>query len=240
MGKRTIFLAGDSTVQSYKKKDFPQCGWGAMLYQYFGDGKVCISHPEDSPFDNVTRYELDKFIIDNRAMAGRSCRSFYDEGRWADLLKNVRKDDIVLYQFAHNDANKEKEERYITPEDYKNTLIAEYIEPVLLKGAVPVLVTAIAMKDFDSQGRCRISFPEYRDKCLEIGKEKGIKVIDLGKITADFNTKLGIEGCREIYMNIRPSMYEEVLEGKEDNAHLRCEGAFIFAGFVYMGLKDIL
>ena len=145
-----------------------------------------------------------------------------------------------MYQFAHNDANKEKEERYITPEDYKNKLIADYIEPVLLKGAVPVLVTAIAMKDFDEEGRCRISFPEYRDNCLEIGKEKGIKVIDLGKITADFNTKLGEEGCREIYMNLRPSMYEAVTEGKEDNAHLRQEGAFIYAGFVFKELKEIL
>ena len=45
MKKTTIFLAGDSTVQSYKTKDFPQCGWGAMLWKYFSDKDVVVTHP---------------------------------------------------------------------------------------------------------------------------------------------------------------------------------------------------
>ena len=240
MKKRTIFLAGDSTVQSYKTADFPQCGWGAMLWKYFSEKDVVVTFPEDTAFENVTRYELSDITIDNRAMAGRSCRSFFDEGRWQDLLKNVREGDFVLYQFAHNDANKEKEERFIAPDSYKDKLIKDYINPVFEKKAHPVLLTAIAMKDFDEDGTCRISFPEYREKCLEIGRELGVDVIDLGKRTADFNTKIGKEGCREIYMNLRPGMYCSFPDGKEDNAHLKAEGAFIYAGFVYEELKKLL
>ena len=240
MKKTTIFLAGDSTVQTYKTKDFPQCGWGAMLWKYFSDKDVVVIHPMDTEFDNVTRYEMADLVIDNRAMAGRSCRSFFDEGRWADLLKNVSEGDYVLYQFAHNDANREKEERFISPENYKEKLIRDYINPVLEKKAYPVLVTAIAMKDFDDKGRCRISFPEYREKCLEIGSELGTDVIDLGKKTADYNTAIGEDACREIYMNLRPLMYPASSEGKGDNAHLRAEGAFIYAGFVYEELKKLL
>ena len=89
-GKRTIFLAGDSTVQTYKLADAPQCGWGAMLHRYFADNNVRVYPSAGSRFENSVTYELEDIIIDNRAMAGRSCKNFYDEGRWGDLFDCVK------------------------------------------------------------------------------------------------------------------------------------------------------
>ena len=80
--KQKIFLAGDSTVQTYKLEAAPQCGWGAMLYKYFSDNEVNIYHSENSKFDNAVTYEMKDLMIDNRAMAGRSLKSFRDEGRF--------------------------------------------------------------------------------------------------------------------------------------------------------------
>ena len=239
-GKRTIFLAGDSTVQTYKLADAPQCGWGAMLHRYFADNNVRVYPSAGSRFENCVTYELDDLIVDNRAMAGRSCKNFYDEGRWEDLLDCVKEGDYVLMQFAHNDANKDKPERFLTPSEYKEKLLRDYIEPVREKGAVPVLVTAIAMKDFDESGRCRISFPEYRDMCLELAKEEQVELFDLGKETADYNTAIGEDACRNIYMNLEKGIFDSAPDGKEDNAHLRFDGAFIYAGFVARKLKEIL
>ena len=239
-GKRTIFLAGDSTVQTYKLSEAPQCGWGAMLHKYFSENEVKIYHSTGSRFDNCVAYELDDLIIDNRAMAARSCKNYYDEGRWEDLLGCVQEGDYVLMQFAHNDANADKPERFLTPQEYKEKLLKDYIAPVREKKAIPVLVTAIAMKDFDAEGRCRISFPEYRDKCLELAAEEQVDLIDLGKETADYNTAIGEEACRNLYMNLERGMFESAPEGKEDNAHLKFEGAFIYAGFVARGLKEII
>lgn len=239
-GKRTIFLAGDSTVQTYSLSEAPQCGWGAMLHKYFSENEVKVYHSVGSRFTNCVTYELDDLIIDNRAMAGRSCKNYFDEGRWADLLENVQDGDYVLMQFAHNDANADKPERFLTPDEYKDKLLKDYIVPVREKKAVPVLVTAIAMKDFDDEGRCRISFPRYRDKCLELAEEAHVALIDLGKETADYNTAIGEQTCRNIYMNLDRGLFESAPEGKEDNAHLKFEGAFIYAGFVAKGLKEIL
>lgn len=239
-GKRTIFLAGDSTVQTYNLKDGPLCGWGAMLHKYFADNEVKIYHSPGSRFDNCVTYELEDLIIDNRAMAGRSCKNYFDEGRWTDLFESIKEGDYVLMQFAHNDANIEKSERYLTPQEYRDKLLKDYISPVREKKATPVLVTAIAMKDFDDLGRCKISFPEYRDKCLELAKEEYVPLIDLGKETADYNTAIGKEACRNIYMNLEKGMFDIAPEGKEDNAHLKFEGAFIYAGFVAKTLKEIL
>lgn len=238
--KRTIFLAGDSTVQTYKLTDAPQCGWGAMLHKYFADNEVKIYHSRESRFENSVSYELADIIIDNRAMAARSAKSFFDEGRWEDILSCVREGDFVLMQFAHNDANKEKPERYLSPDEYGKKLLNDYIIPVREKKAVPVLVTAIAMKDFDESGACKISFSEYRDKMIELSEKEQVDLIDLGKETADYNTFIGEEACKNIYMNLEKGMFESAKEGKEDNAHLKFEGAFVYAGFVAAGLKNIM
>lgn len=240
MKKTKIFLAGDSTVQTYKLSDAPQCGWGAELYKYFDALDVCIRHSKGSSFDNAVSYETSSAIIDNRAMAGRSLKSFSDEGRWQDLIKDVSNGDYVLIQSAHNDAYKEKEERYLSPSEYKERLKKEYVEAILSKGAVPVLVTAIAMKDFDDNKVCRISFPEYRDKMMELAEEMKLELIDLGKETAQYNTKIGEEACKGIYMNLDKDMFESAPLGKEDNAHLKFEGAFVYAGFVAKRLKEII
>ena len=57
-----VFLAGDSTM-SDKPLDLPERGWGMAL------GAL-----------------LDPAVkVDNRAMNGRSTKSFIDEGRWAKL-----------------------------------------------------------------------------------------------------------------------------------------------------------
>ncbi len=237
---KTIFLAGDSTVQTYKLDDAPQCGWGAMLYRYFSDNEAKVYHSKGSKFENAITYELKDLTIDNRAMAARSAKSFFDEGRWEDLLSCVNEGDYVLMQFAHNDANKEKPERYLTPDEYGEKLLNDYIKPIREKKAVPILVTAIAMKDFDENGVCRISFPEYREKMLELAQNKKVDLIDLGKETAAYNTLIGEEACKNIYMNLEKGMFKCAPEGREDNAHLRFEGAFIYAGFVAEGLGDIL
>jgi rhamnogalacturonan acetylesterase len=39
----------------------------------------------------------------NRAIAGRSSRSYTDEGRFDDLLDTVQPNDFVIIEFGHND-----------------------------------------------------------------------------------------------------------------------------------------
>ena len=73
-------------------------------------------------------------------------------------------------QFAHNDANKEKEERYVTPKQYEEYLL-RYINAAKECGAQPVLVTAIAMRDCDDKpdGKFSVSFQSIVIRCLRWG-----------------------------------------------------------------------
>src|SRR5437016_5883444 len=73
----TVFVAGDSTASNGDR-----LGWGDPFAAYFDSSKV-----------NVV----------NRARAGRSARTFLNEGLWDKLLADLNPGDYVLIQFGHND-----------------------------------------------------------------------------------------------------------------------------------------
>src|SRR5258708_3045982 len=75
--KPTIFIAGDSTASNTDRK-----GWGDSFSDYFDESKVTVL---------------------NRARAGRSARTFLNEGLWGKIAADLKAGDYVLIQFGHND-----------------------------------------------------------------------------------------------------------------------------------------
>ena len=232
----TIYLAADSTVQTFQKKDAPQMGWGQKLYESFRDSEKCRNyHPDNTKFDQVTRYEMPWVTIDNRAMAGRSSRSFRDEGRLADIDACIQPGDFMFVQFAHNDANQAKKERYIPVEEYANSLMT-YVDVCRRHGAQCVLVTAIAMRNCgdNREGIFTFSFPEYRHAMMRLAREEHLPLLDLGRRTTDYCRRIGKEASKDIFLWVKPGEYPEssLREGKEDNAHLQERGAAVFASLL--------
>lgn len=60
--------------------------------------------------------------IDDRTKGGRSTRTFFQEGRWVAVYKTLKKGDVVMMQFGHNDGSVEKIERYVDIQGYKEFL----------------------------------------------------------------------------------------------------------------------
>ena len=81
-GKPVVFITGDSTVKNNDKDSDGMWGWGAVANTVFDETKIDIV---------------------NAAMAGRSCRSYLNEGRWERVYNLLRPGDFVLIQFGHND-----------------------------------------------------------------------------------------------------------------------------------------
>lgn len=232
----TIYLAADSTVQTFSKKDEPQMGWGQKLYENFKGSEDCrIYHPQTTSFEQVTRYDLPGMSIDNRAMAGRSSRSFRDEGRLEEIEAVIQPGDFLFVQFAHNDANRGKAERYVPVEQYGESL-RTYVDVCRKHGAQCVLVTAIAMRNCEEnpEGMFTYSFPEYREAMIQFAQEEKLPLLDLGKRSTEYCQKLGSEGCKDIFLWVKPGEYPQSShrEGKEDNAHLKEQGAAAFAGLL--------
>ena len=222
MSRFTVFLAGDSTVQSYRREVMPIAGWGQLLHTCFlpaeqinpegreGCDWMGCGHGSASGFAQAVSYETKGFCIDNRAMAGRSSRSYFDEGRLEDLEKSMQPGDYLFLQFAHNDANREKKERYVTTEQYAEYLL-RYVRACEAHGVQPVFVTAIAMRNCGdyADGRFHISFPAYREKMMEVGAACEIPVLDLGKITTEYLNTLDPEQTKQLYLWVEPGRYPD-------------------------------
>ena len=80
--KPVVFITGDSTVKNADKNEDGMWGWGAVANTIFDEAKIDIV---------------------NAAMAGRSCRSYLNEGRWERVYNSLKPGDFVLIQFGHND-----------------------------------------------------------------------------------------------------------------------------------------
>ena len=81
-GKPVVFITGDSTVKNADKDENGMWGWGAVANTIFDETKIDIV---------------------NAAMAGRSCRTYLNEGRWEKVYNSLKPGDFVLIQFGHND-----------------------------------------------------------------------------------------------------------------------------------------
>lgn len=240
--KKRIFLAGDSTVQSYKAGTEPQTGWGQVLYENFKGSQNCKIYPSsDSRFAQSMCYELDEVIIDNRAMAARSSRTFREEGRLEDIAECMKAGDYMLVQFAHNDANQGKPERYVPAEAFGASLLP-FAELCRSRGALCIMVTAIAMRNCDDSpdGSFQISFPEYRKAMMDFAAKEDLVLLDMGKATTEYCGKLGGEECKKLFLWTKPGEYPDSThkDGTMDNAHLQKRGAREFANILTNLVKD--
>lgn len=222
---RAIFTIGDSLVQTYNETYAPQTGWGQMLQEYFDDDAVTVR---------------------NYALGGRSTGSYMREGRLNEVLLNIQPGDYVLIEFGHNDASKQKEDRYVSVEDYKVLLKECYARAIEQRGGIPVLVTLVNRNDYNTAtGQFNVSFERYVEAMRETAAENNIKLIDLNAKTVEYFTELNKRhgvGITEaiIYNYAQPGQYSGAYaDGVSDNTHLQRYGAKLVAGMVAEGLCDL-
>ena len=182
---RTIYIAGDSTVQTYRADKAPQQGWGAFLGENMPEG-VAVS---------------------NHAIAGRSSKSFYDNGRLNTILDGIREGDYLLVQFGINDAASSKPERYAptcgqipgTPGSFEDYM-AKYIEGAKAKGATPIMVTTVIGLKSYKDGKFVGSYGNYCDSMKKLAAHYQIPIIDLNTLMVDHYNSIGYDAAYKYHM----------------------------------------
>ncbi len=238
--KPTVFLASDSTVQSYERFYYPQTGWGQVLYRFFNGGKDTpeIQSP-DLCYPQNHIYETPMFNIENRSIGARSSRSFINEGKWDRLLALSAPGDFCFIQWGHNDATAVRPNRYVSTADFGYWL-KKYIDSCRARKVTLVLVTPIARRNCDDhEGNFIASFGKYRDAMVKIAEEENVPYIDLCNLTVEYLNSIGSEESKLIYLWAAPGAYPEgaYADGVHDNTHLQEYGATMFAKLV---AEDIL
>ena len=204
-----IYMAGDSTMQTYRGKDAPQQGWGQRMQELVKDGVK----------------------VNNRSIGGRSTKNFKAEGRWQNLIREVKKGDFVIIQFGHNDGTKDKPERYADPKtEYKDNMRG-FVEDVRKAGGIPVIATSIPFGIYLENGSLK---PEgflnpYVQSAREVAAETKCDLVDLYAYADKELNVAGEKKGTQLYLVLNPGEYPNFPEGKSDRCHICFRGALFYA-----------
>lgn len=220
-GNPVLFLVGDSTMRTGTRGngDNGQWGWGYYAHEFFDE---------------------DRITVENHALGGLSCRTFYRDW-WPDVLKGVQKGDYVIIQLGHNDSGP-----YDTPrgrssipgtgketvtvdhgEQGKETVysygeyLRKFIDEVRAKGASPVLFTLTTRNQWDSETVVRRKKDNFTKWIKEIAKEKNVPCVDLEDISATKFEKFGHDKVN--YMFYKDNIHSSAF-GAMNNARSAAEG----------------
>jgi lysophospholipase L1-like esterase len=231
-----VYLVGDSTMADYSlEKDFqtkryPVTGWGQVFQQFLNRQNLAtLKHIIKS----------DSAVVDDRAKGGRSTRVFFEEGRWSDILRTLKKNDVVMIQFGHNDGAVDKPERYVNLTGYKEYLRL-FINQSREKGAIPILLTPVARNYPWKDGKLSNVHGEYPQAVKDVSKEMKVLFIDLNQLSMDAFAVKGQEYVSNHYfMNLPAGKYVAYPEGQKDNTHFQPEGATEVARLVFDAMKSL-
>ncbi|GAA4443033.1 rhamnogalacturonan acetylesterase [Pontibacter saemangeumensis] len=234
-----VYLIGDSTVADYTgdydEKDYmteryPVAGWGQVFQPFLHS---------DSLHKIRNIFKGDSAVVVNKARGGRSTRTFFEEGRWAEVHEALQKGDVVMMQFGHNDAAENKPERYTSIQGYKEYLRL-YIKQTREKGALPILLTPVNRNYPWKDGKLSNVHGDYPQAVKEVAAELKVPLIDLTQHSIDYFTSRGEAYVSSHYfMNLPAGKYKAYPEGQKDNTHFQPEGARAVAQLVFDGLKAL-
>ncbi len=133
MNNVTIHLMGDSIVEQCKEKEYPRCGWGMFIGEYFKDGYSVKNHSHSG-------WTTQTYLTKNHdnLFPGRSA--------WEVIIEQVKKDDWVIISLGINDASLVNELK--TDEDTYRKNLTFFTEKIREKGA-NVIFTTITIRGGD-------------------------------------------------------------------------------------------
>ncbi|HOT71942.1 MAG TPA: glycosyl hydrolase [Anaerohalosphaeraceae bacterium] len=175
-----LFIVGDSTV---KNNTAGLQGWGDPLADFF---------------------DLTRISVCNRALGGRSSRTFLTEGLWEKVLGELKAGDFVLIQFGHNDGGPletgrargslkgigdEVQEVILEATGQKEVVhtygwyLRKYIRDAKAKGAIPI-VCSLVPRNIWKEGQVVRSGADYARWAAQVAQTEGAYFIDLNEKAA--------------------------------------------------------
>jgi rhamnogalacturonan acetylesterase len=218
-----LWLIGDSTV---RVGTAGQRGWGEELGAFFEETAIEVR---------------------NRAIGGRSSRTFRTEGRWQDVLEALRPGDWVLIQFGHNDGgpiNDDTRARGTLPglgdetEEIDNRLTGQrevvhtygwylrrYVAEARARGAVPIVLSLVPRRVW-RDGRIERGASTYGGWARAAAAAEGGLFVDLNELVALRYEQMGPETVAALFA--------------DERTHTNAAGARVNAECVVAGLRALL
>ncbi|MGB6430424.1 MAG: rhamnogalacturonan acetylesterase [Candidatus Acidiferrales bacterium] len=222
----TLFIVGDSTanVAPVPADGANQrVGWGDPFAAYFDPAKIRVV---------------------NAASAGRSSRTFMQEGKWNAVLDQLKPGDFVLIQFGHNDGGSPTDPpaRGSLPgigDDTQDVTHADgtietvhtfgwytrkYIDDARAKGATPI-VLSVTPRNIWTGGKVEPGLGQFREWAAQVAQQEHADYVDLTGIVVREYEKLGPDKVAAFF--------------PLDHTHTDADGAALNARSVVAGLKSL-
>ncbi|MCR4824682.1 MAG: rhamnogalacturonan acetylesterase [Bacteroidales bacterium] len=199
-GKPALIVTGDSTIQNTDSDPDGMWGWGSVLETVFDPSRITLC---------------------NAGKAGRSARTFLDEGRWDRVYNSIQPGDYVVIQFGHNDmgpvnrppfraelaGDADETDNVFMPNKRQYQVIYSYgwylrkfIDDVREKGGTPILVSLTPRNEWP-HGKMERRDDTYGIWLRDVIKKTGVDFIDMHNITADYYDSIGPEATKAYYKN---------------------------------------
>lgn len=229
----SLVLIGDSTVRNGQGDGqglgaVGQWGWGQIIDRYLDAARI-----------NTV----------NRAIGGLSSRTYRTGGHWERTRAFIKRGDVVLMQFGHNDssaindasrargtlrgigAESETIDNLLTKQRETvttyGTYLRGYIDETRALGATPVVCAPIPRKRFGADGKALRSVDSYASWAAAVAREKGVAFIDLDTLICDRYDLLGPVVVDQLFPRTQP----------EERVHPNWAGSALNAQIVVAQLR---
>lgn len=222
----TLFIVGDSTANIHGDKDISpehRVGWGTPFAKYFDPAKIRVV---------------------NAAVAGRSSRTYMEEGKWNAVMQKLKPGDFVLIQFGHNDPGAVdtgkmrgslpgigEETKTVTKPDGTREVVhtfgwylRKYVEDTRSKGATPIILS-VTPRNIWTNGKPEVALGHFREWASLVAHQENADYADVSRIVSRQYAKLGPETVAKFF--------------PLDHTHTNEAGAELNAKMVVAGLKSL-
>jgi lysophospholipase L1-like esterase len=158
--------------------------------------------------------------VANNAQSGETMKSFMNALRLDKMLSQMKPGDYLFMQFIHNDSKAAWPQTYVEPETTYKAYLKVYIAEARLRGAIPVLVTAMD-RGARGTGLPTHGHGGYPQAMKEVADEEHVAFIDLYSMSDTFYQSAGADAPKIL----------------ADGTHSTAYGGYEFAKCIVMGIK---
>jgi pectate lyase len=199
-------------------------------------------------------------LCENFAGGGQSSKSFRGTGQWEKTLAS--KPAYILIQFGHNDMPGKGPNRETDPATTYAENLARFVAEARDAGAQPILVTSLARRIFERDGKLRGELAPYAEAARKVAAEHHVPLIDLYARSIALAEKLGPAGVAPFEPKVLPTpAIEPTTDGaaapakpaapdldsttpgaqaRRDGTHLNARGSIEFGAIVAEELRKML
>jgi len=200
------------------------------------DGKLNVPNNPTLPFIEGDGIGPDIWKASVRVFDAAVKKAFKGEKRLEKIWTMAKPGDYLFIEFAHND--QKAGGNHLDPfTTYKQTL-KEWIAEARKRQMIPVLVTSMNRRSFDSTGHITNTLGDYPEAMRQTAKEQNVPVIDLNAMSKILYEAWGPEKSIKAFVHFPANTFPNQKEELKDNTHFTNYGAYELAKCIVNGIKQ--